>query len=514
MTGITDVKKMTAAVSDLGAKLYSIWVPIRRVLTFSPADDMIAPKNNLSVSIDKGNISIASGSRFLSKISITGIKQYSFEEDIYPQPEDLLSSLSLAVNEFNTSKADITLSIPKAWTIIRTVDFPSTVKENIPDVIAYELDRLTPFTAAEAFYDFRVMEDKEGRLTLLLMAAKTDQIRPYIDLLNENGFAVSWITVNLAAIGALCSYMDKKPDILYLEIDSKGYEGGLFSKGLPTHNFSGTLTGLDEKTKIEVICRDIKSLLNMPVNKDRTPRIVALFKDKSPDLRELLTSGIGLPVSLMGETDIGLRLPLPHKEVPAAVVGDVIQSLGPEANGLNLLKKGRHEKQKTPVALTILLMLSIATIWIFYLIAPLKIEEKRLQEISGQIVLKKEEAKKVEALKKEAESLREKITAINNYKHDRIMTMEILRELTSILPKNAWLSRARIASTSVDIEGYAGKATELLPKLEASKYFRKVEFSSPIMRDARMTAEKFNIKMEIEDTKKSNETGNIKNEKK
>ena len=97
---------------------------------------------------------------------------------------------------------------------------------------------------------------------------------------------------------------------------------------------------------------------------------------------------------------------------------------------------------------------------------------KRLQEISAQILLKKEEAKKVEALKKEAESLREKITAIDNFKHDRIMTMNILRELTSILPKNAWLSRARIASSSVDIEGYAGKATELLPKLEASKYFR------------------------------------------
>jgi len=513
MTGITDVKKITAAASDLGGKLYRIWGPIQRVLTFSPADEMIAPENNLSVSIDKGNISIAYGSRFLSKISIGGMKQYSFEEDIYPQPEDLLSSLSLAVNEFSISNADITLSIPKAWTIIRTVDFPSTVKENLPDVISYELDRLTPFSAAEAVFDFRVLEDNVDRVALLLMAAKTDQIRPYIDLLNENGFAVSKITVNLSAIGSLLRYMDKKSDALFVEIGIKGYEGGLFSNGLPAHNFSGTLTGLDEKTKIELICKDIKSLLNMSRNKGGTPRIFALFKDKSADLMGLLTSGLDMPVSVMGETDIRLNLPLPHMGMNAAAAGAVIQSLEPEANGLNLLKKGRHEKQKTPVALTILLMLTILSIWIFYLIAPLKIEEKRLQEISGQILLKKEEAKKVEALKKEAESISEKITAIDNFKHDRVMTMDVLRELTSILPKNAWLSRARIASSSVDIEGYAGKATELLPKLEASKYFRKVEFSSPIMRDTRMTAEKFNIKMEIEATK-NNETGNIKNEKK
>jgi Tfp pilus assembly protein PilN len=345
------------------------------------------------------------------------------------------------------------------------------------------------------------------------MAAKTDQIRPYIDLLNENGFTVSRLTVNLSAIGSLLRYMDKKSDTLFVEIGSRGYEGGLFSNGLPAHNLSGTLTGLDEKTKTEMICKDIKSLLNMSKNKGGTPQIVGLFKDKTPEFKELLTSCLDMPVSIMWETDIGLKLSLQHEDIPAAVVGDVIQSLGSEASGLNLLKKGLHEKQKTPVAMTILLLLAIATIWVFYLIAPLKIEGKRLQEISAQIVLKKEEAKKVEALKKEVESLREKITAIDNFKHDRIMTMNILRELTSILPKNAWISRARIASSSVDIEGYAGKATELLPKLEASKYFRKVEFSSPIMKDARMAAEKFNIKMEIEYTK-NNETGNIKNEKK
>jgi len=513
MNGITDMKKMTSAASDLGAKLKKVWNPIQRILTFSPADDLIAPKKNLSASIDKGNISLAYGSRFLSRISIKGIKEYSFEEDKYPQPEDLLSSLSLAINEFNISKEDITLSIPKAWTIIRTVEFPSTIKENIPDVISYELDRLTPFTAAEAFFDFRVLEEKGDRMSLLLMAAKTDQIKPYIDILNESGFAVSRITVNLSAIGTLCSYMDKKSDILFVEIGSKGYEGGLFINGLPEYNFSGTLTALDEKAITEMISGEINSSLTMLKNKGRAPRIVALFKDKNPALRELLKSRLGMPVRIIGETDIGLRLPAPHKEIPGAAVGSAVQSLEPEANGFNLLKRGRHEKQKTPFALTILLMLAIATIWIFYLVAPLKVEERKLQEISSQIEAKKEEAKKVETLKKEAESLREKITAINNFKHDRVMTLNILRELTSILPKNAWLSRARIATTSVDIDGYAGKATELLPKLEASKYFRKVEFASPIMRDARMDTERFNIKMEIEDTK-NKETGNIKNEKK
>ena len=510
MTVLANVKNIASVASTLGAKIKRIWVPILRVLTFSPADDMIARKNNLSAAMDIGSISVAYGSRFLSKISIKGIKQYSFEEGRYPQPDDLLSSLSLAVNDFNASKSEITLSIPKAWTIIRTVEFPATVKENIQDAISYELDRLTPFAAEDAYFDFRMLEDKGDRVTLLLMAAKTDKIKPYIDILNENGFTVSRITVNLSAIGSLFRYYEKNSDTLFVEIGSKVYEGGLFSNGLPTHNFSGTLTGLDEKTKIGMISGDIKPLLNISKNKGRAPRIVALFKDKSPSLRELLTSGIGVPVYSMGETDIGLGLTLPQKESPAAV-GDVIQSLGPEANGLNLLKKGRYEKQQTPFALTMSLVLAIASIWIFYLIAPLKVEEKKLQAISGQIVLKKEEAMKVEALKKEAEAITTEIAAVNNFKNSRVMTLNILKELTVTLPRTAWISRAKITTESVDIEGYATTATELLPKLEASKFFKKVEFVSPTIRDARMNAERFNIKMEIEDTNKGE---NIKNEKK
>ena len=313
--------------------------------------------------------------------------------------------------------------------------------------------------------------------------------------------------------------MDRKSDALFVEIGNKGYEGGLFINGLPEHNFSGALTGLDEKTKAEMISGDIKSQLEIAGSKGMAPQIITLFKDKSPALRELLKASLGMPFRIMsgagydGETNIRLKLQAPHKELPYTAVGAVLQSLWTEANGLNLLKKGRHEKQKAPLALTILLSLAIASVWIFYLIAPLNVEEKKLQEISSQIGTKKEEARKVEALKKEEESLRAEIAVIDNFKNDRIMTLNILKELTLTLPKTAWLSRARLTTTTVDIEGYADTATELLPKLEASKYFRKVEFASSTMRDARMNTDRFNIKMEIENTNNS-KGEKISNEKK
>jgi hypothetical protein len=48
------------------------------------------------------------------------------------------------------------------------------------------------------------------------------------------------------------------------------------------------------------------------------------------------------------------------------------------------------------------------------------------------------------------------------------------------------------------LEGYAASATEILPKLEASKYFEKAEFSSPTQRDPRMNIDRFSVRMQLE----------------
>ena len=508
------IKKLTSITSSSATKLRdSIGRPLWRILTFSPADDTISPKKIISASVEKGTLYVAYGSRFLSRIKIKGVKEYSFEENRYPQPESLASSLALAINEFGASGADVSLSIPKAWAIIKTAEFPVTVKENLSDAVSYELDRLTPFSPENAFYDFKILGESSGKLTILTMAAKYDLVKPYIDALKEKGVTVDRVTVNLSGIGTLYRYIDKEKDFIYIELKEDGYEGALFLDGSVTGTFTDSFTKEDEKAKVAIIKAEITHLIDTVKKQGKAPRIIALLKDKSSTLKDLLKLQINLPVRILNETDIKTRLSLPNKEIPGAAIGGVLESLWPKANGLNLLKKGYHDIQKTPVAFTIILIILIIAVWILYMIAPLRIEGKRLEEIDRQIMMRKEEVRKIEALKKEIDSLNNEITTINNFKENRPMTLNILKELTSILPKTAWLTRARITESTVEIEGYASSASMLLPKLEASNYFKKAEFASPTFRDARMNADRFNIKMEIEGIKK--DEGEVpKNEKK
>jgi len=506
MTGSAAIRKLTSSAAGLSGKLRAIWIPLRRVLTLSPADDAISLRKSVSVSLEKGKISVVYGSRFLSRITIKGVKEFLFDGDRYPQPEDLASSLALAVNEFRAPRRDVRLSIPRAWTIIRTAEFPSTIKENIPDVVSFEMDRLTPFMPEDAFYDFRVLNDNGGKLTLLVMAAKADTIRPYITSLIESGFTVSGLTVNLCGIGTLCHHLERKTDTVFVEIAEKRYEGALFVSGSPSHLFSNDMTAGDERARIDEIAREILPLIDIAkARQGRAPQIAVLIRDKNPVLRELLKAHINIPIRFIEETDPGIKFSTKRREIPYAAVGSVMQDLWPKEHGPNLLKKGVYDRQKTPVALTVILSCALAALGVLYIIAPLRVEEKRLQEISRRIGPKKEEAKKVEALKKDMEALSSEIDAINDFKGARTMDLNILADLTSVLPKNAWLTRMRITDTSVEIEGYANSATELLPKLEASKYMRKVEFASPTFRDVRLNADRFSIKMEIMSTMKKDD---------
>ena len=150
------------------------------------------------------------------------------------------------------------------------------------------------------------------------------------------------------------------------------------------------------------------------------------------------------------------------------------------------------------MALTLVLLTVLIASGLFWLVSPLQIEEKRVEAIDREIAVRRDEVKKIEALKKDLEKVGKERAAINDFRAFRPLMLDLLKELTRILPDNAWLSRVRCTETTVEIDGYAASATDILPKLETSRYFRKVEFASPTTRDARLNADRFIIKMEIE----------------
>lgn len=504
------IKKIASIASPATAKLQGVMKPMWRVLTFSPADGTLSPKKSLSVTLEKGTLSVAYGSRFFSRLKIQGIRNYSFEEGKYPTPEGVASSLSFAINEFGAKSAYVSLSIPKAWTVIKIAEFPITVKENLANAVSYELDRLTPFSSEDALYDFRILREHNEKLSILILAARGDLVRSYIDALRENGITVSTVTVNLLNIGMLCSYVYKVEDFIFVEINKHDYEGALYLNGFINEAFTGNFETVEEQSRIDILKERINNLMSFAQNALMRPQIIVLFKENNPKLEEMMKLQFSMPMRVLQRADIPFRGLGYGEEIPLVAIGGNIESLLPHPEGLNLIQKGYQEKPLTPLTFTGVLIFVLIAMWILYLIAPLRIEGKRLEEIDRQLQIRKDDVRKVEVLKKEIETLRNEIFIIEDFKEARPISLDIIKELTVIIPNNTWLTRVRISESTVNIEGYASSASTLLPKLERSNYFKKAEFASPTFRDRRMNADRFNIKMQIEGIMQA---GELRNEK-
>lgn len=509
-TNTVTFEKLTSAVSSSAARLKALWEPFWKTLSLSLADERIAPAKNVTICIERGLLSVVYGSRMFSRIKIRGFRLYPLDGR-YPSAEGLASSVGIALSELGASNADITLSIPKAWTLVKRAEFPATVKENISNVISYELDRLTPFNAEDALYDAKLLREEDGKVTVLVTAAKADVLTPFLDALKEAGARVTKLTMHLSGMGTLCRYIDKSEDFAFVKMAEGEYEGALFERGSMTGAFTGTLQAREEREKVGMLMSEVEPFLERATTQGRPSKLFVSLKGGSAHLREMLKMRARVPLKILEETDVILGVPA--QKVPHEALGALIESLWSGAAGPNLLHKGREEKETTPLVGTFILAAILILLWVIYLFSPVRVEERRLKEINHQIAIRKEEVKKVEKVRKEVDALAGEISTIEDFKSAKPMALNIIRELTTILPRGAWLSRLRITEGTVELEGYANSATELLPILEASKYFVKAEFASPTYRDARLNSERFSIRMDIEGAKKAKEEKKPEGEK-
>ena len=124
-------------------------------------------------------------------------------------------------------------------------------------------------------------------------------------------------------------------------------------------------------------------------------------------------------------------------------------------------------------------------------------ERRDLNRLEHSIAQIKTQVSMVEQQQKEADEITKEIRFFDAIKNSQPSKLEILKELTSILPDDAWLTNLTFDESKVVIDGFASSASNLIPLLDISPLFQNVEFASPITKGME-SSERFKIKLEIE----------------
>ena len=99
------------------------------------------------------------------------------------------SALRPLIADLDLDRILVSLRLPSNLALRKIVDLPAAAEENLRQVLAFEMDRLTPFAAEAVHYDVHVMErDVENRrIRAELMVLPRAAVEPSLQLLQRIG---------------------------------------------------------------------------------------------------------------------------------------------------------------------------------------------------------------------------------------------------------------------------------------------------------------------------------------
>jgi Tfp pilus assembly protein PilN len=199
--------------------------------------------------------------------------------------------------------------------------------------------------------------------------------------------------------------------------------------------------------------------------------------------------------------DKGLSNPSPIY----ASVGLPLKGLTKTQVDLNLLppemRKKMRQIEKPLFIILFVLTLTLCLTWgtgVFFQ------HRDALNRVTAEIKQRRPEVEKVEKLQKEKEIMAKEVFELDKIKSGEIPKIEMLKELTQLLPSTVWIWNLKYNGKEIEISGFADSASDLIPLIDKSPLFEKVEFLAPVTKEKQMgpdgekEKERFKIKARIE----------------
>jgi general secretion pathway protein L len=110
------------------------------------------------------------------------------------------------------SRSRARLCLEQGEALVRRVNMPAATEENLRQVLAFEMDRLTPFHAEDVYFDHRVLsrDAAAGHVAVQLAVARRDLVDARVEKLRSLGASVQGVTVR-EDLGHGGAYLDLLP---------------------------------------------------------------------------------------------------------------------------------------------------------------------------------------------------------------------------------------------------------------------------------------------------------------
>jgi Tfp pilus assembly protein PilN len=386
---------------------------------------------------------------------------------------DLAAALRAELDQRQLRARGAAVGLARAATTVKPVELPPVAGE-LRDMVRFELERHLPTGADDAAFDFLPLPAVgPGDSRRVLLAAVDRRIfERALRLLDEARLRPLSVTVAAHDLLALVSppgdgrtvwvhRTGSLADLLFL-----GGRRLLLSRSVPAEESEGLADEIQRSFPV-LHWRDCDSVW---VSGD-DPAVGALARLGAPVTEPPLTPRARawlerLPEPLRAEGLLALA-------VAAARRGRPLDLLPPHL-------RPRRLSRAELVALG--LGVIVAGLAVAAVLAPGWRAQRELARINRQIAALEAEVRAVERLIRELDRQRTLLSTVEGIEAGALRPLPVLRDLTELLPADAWLTMLALDPKGVELTGQAQQAAALIPLLENSPRLERVEFASPVTR--------------------------------
>ncbi|MBN2372849.1 pilus assembly protein PilM [bacterium] len=451
------------------------------------------------------------------------IKRYPNLAD-KPREGEAIDELVADLNAFFSDRSrpsEVILGIPRQKVILREIHLPALEREELKEIITFEIEKHIPLPSQEIYYDYQTMEkvsESENRIMLGLI--KKEDMDFYLNIL-ERAQLIPTLATPLSYVlkdcpgcnhfagqdlGAMVDIGEKE-----IEIDLLQGSSLVFSRSLSIKD-----EGLDEDsamTNREPSSKDEEEGLMDKKTRAIGTGLLGIVKQMFRTIKHPVDEGLArIVLTGMGAYDLhlsdflhessGIDVYIPNpfhglteKSISgrkasalAMATGLAVKGLKESFTDLNLLpvemrvRRTSHAFSFAVILLSLLFLLLTATAYTgfgksgwFYLPKRLKLE--RVVNTSKQL---QDQVRDIRIVSQRIDETSKKIDEIRTLMKKRVSKLEILQELSAIIPESVWLDKADIANDKIEINGYADASSSLIGIMEDSPLLENVIFPSTI----------------------------------
>jgi Tfp pilus assembly protein PilN len=405
-------------------------------------------------------------------------------------------------NGFN--RENVILGLPRDQVVVRTVELPLEVEENLEQVVRFQVEKFEPTEDEKSYFDYVVLNRDEANRRLLLQVIMVPMavLDRYLGLFQEVSFYPASVRLSSLALHQLLAAHEhgypKKGSVLILDLNPGALE--LVAVTGPDHFLSDKTAMPADGFELDRLLSEVEgfvSRLHLPgeglsriyLTGQLADRYLPLLRERIPEC-ELFRSGL----TLKRKESVRLTPELYH--AAGLAISGMRRS---KAGRLNLIPLERRMVGQRPSLVPTALLLILVAILGISLIGRGVLQERRLlSQLDQQLQQLQPQVDQALALRSQLEERQAQAKELQDLMQNRDLVLTVMKDITELVPDHTFLQNLRILNDRVEMSGYSDSTSSLLNVLQSSRYLKDLSTKSAFRDRVMENKERFDMGAAVE----------------